>query len=500
MNMNKFLFASMILAGMTACSKEDIASENNESGSEMEGAAYMSLSIAMPSAKTSRAGSPDMNEGTTEEQKISNLAIYIWSKDETKLTVKLIDGKDLRPNQPNNPNATDKSTVYTTDAIAVDKGAHKIAVIANGNNYAGIQAINSPSQLRKVYTITPEIISSISKGENFLMTNANTATSQDKTGKQLTVSTAEKENGKFYEDGTVAVNVQGTKAHPTAVVIPIERTVAKIEDKTNSYTFDVKNTPENKKDQVIFKKMTLVNANTKFFLVKNIRPMLDGNDATTEDFRPNEQNYYVVDPNFEKQDKNTIKDFIYNRFQWSAADNTALDVFSWKTLNSNNRPCFYSLENTMTAEEQKNAYTTGLYYQAVYKVNGKEEGKNVYKYKGIIYTFDQLQTLTDIQLNDLTDESTADKFNAIGVTKYEKGVCYYPYWIRHIDSNEKLAPMEFGVVRNNYYQMTINSVAGIGTPNPENPDPDTPDENPDTMLEVLVKVMPWTVRNNNIDF
>lgn len=495
--MNKFLFAGLILTGMTACSKEDIASGNNGNGSEMEGTAYMQLSISMPSAKAGRAGEPGKAEGTFEEQKISNLSIYIWNKEGTKLTVKQIGEKDLRPNEPNLPAAPDKSTVYTTDAIAVDKGAHKVAVIVNGNNYAGSQAINTPSQLRESYSVTPEIMASIAAGTNFLMTNANTATSQDNKGLQLEIKT-EKENGKFYEDGTVAVDVQGTKAHPTAVVIPVERAVAKIEDSTSSYTFDVKNTPSDKKDQVIFKRMTLVNANTKFFLVKNIRPISD--NSTTDDFRQNEQNYYVVDPNFEHQDDNTVKDFMFNKFQWSAAESTPLDVFSWKTLDNNKRPCFYALENTMTAEEQNNGYTTGLYYQAVYRVNGQEEGKNVYRYKGIIYTFDQLKMQTDIQLKELTDDSHATDFDAIGVTKYEKGICYYPYWIRHIESKQHKAPMEFGIVRNNYYQMTIKSVAGIGTPEPENPNPQNPDEAPDTMLEVLVKVMPWTVRNNEIDF
>lgn len=501
MNLNKFMFASMILGGLSACSKDDVVSNDNGNGGEVEGAAYMSLSIAMPSANGSRAnGNDNIDEGTAEEQKISNLAIYIWSKDESKLTFKLIDGKDLRPNKPNDPATPDKSTVYTTDAIPVDKGAHKIAVIANGNSIE-LQKILLPSQLRKAQTLEATVISSISTKNNFLMTNANTATTQNQSGSQLTVSTETKENGKFYEDGTVAVDVQGTKARPTSVTVPIERAVAKIEDRTNSYTFDVIGSDiqwPNKKDQVIFTEMTLVNGNTKIFLVKQIRP-INSTPATTEDFRTDESKFYVVDPNFEKQSDS--KDFMFNKFQWSETENTALDVFNWKKLSNEKRPCFYALENTMTASEQKNAYTTGLYYKATYKVNGATEGDNVYKFQGKVYSYAQLATLPDLQLNDLKDTDTADKFNAIGVTKFEKGVCYYPYWIRHINnSKENLAPMEFGVVRNNYYQMTINSVNGIGTPEPENPDPSTPDEDPETMLEVMVKVMPWTVRHNGIDF
>ena len=60
--------------------------------------------------------------------------------------------------------------------------------------------------------------------------------------------------------------------------------------------------------------------------------------------------------------------------------------------------------------------------------------------------------------------------------------------------------MVFAVVRNNHYQMTINSVKGIGENLPTNPEITDPDEETDSFLDVKVKVLPWVVRQNNIDF
>ena len=57
--------------------------------------------------------------------------------------------------------------------------------------------------------------------------------------------------------------------------------------------------------------------------------------------------------------------------------------------------------------------------------------------------------------------------------------------------------MNFGIVRNNIYRMTITSVAGLGYQDvPVNPD--TPDEG-ETYLKVVLNVKPWIVREQNIE-
>lgn len=513
MNMNKFLFASMILAGMTACSKEDIASENNESGSEMEGAAYMSLSISMPKGNGSRA----TDAGTEDEQTVSNLSIYIWDRNnqllkdkEGKFLIYNFNGNELRPNKPNDPTSDNNTTVYTTAPIAVQKSeVYKVAVIVNGSNgKKGIQTLDAnvePTFLRNQYEI--KNIKTITTPKSFLMTNATTTMSQTLTNKvyapiKTTVPTQEQwgdKNGTFFPDGTVGVNITGTKANPTSVIIPVERSVAKLAEMTaknhGNLSFSLQNKDSKRNDKVDFQKVALVNANTKFFFVKNLAS-IDGKDMqyTTN----NESNIYVIDPNFANQNSN--EDFLFTQFETSTTTDKQIkwEVMKSATTDSN---IFYTLENTMIAAEQMNAYTTGFYYEAKYTLDEtKKQSEHVYKFAGKLYTYETLKEVKDLNLTDYPDDASIEKFEEIGVTKYENGICYYPYWIRHINNPESLAPMEFGVVRNNYYQMHVQSVKEIGFNKPVNPDPNTPDEDPDTMLEVLVKVMPWTVRNNGIDF
>ncbi|EJX02963.1 hypothetical protein EVA_08930 [gut metagenome] len=68
------------------------------------------------------------------------------------------------------------------------------------------------------------------------------------------------------------------------------------------------------------------------------------------------------------------------------------------------------------------------------------------------------------------------------------------------NDNKVMGPMEFAVVRNNYYQIDVNSVKAIGSNRPIDPEFSTPDEMPKSYLEVSVKVLPWIVRKNSIDF
>lgn len=525
MNMNKFLFASIILAGMTACSKEDIASENNESGSEMEGAAYMSISIAMPEGSGSRAN--ETQQGTSEEQTISNMSIYIWDrnnnlvqladpKDDNKMKPVIYDfiGSDLRPDKPNNTAAPDKSTVYTTQPIPVSKSdVYKIAVLVNnGRNISKsdkryLSANVTPDFLRNESTVTD--IKTITGNNLFLMTNATTVSSHklnnsalDKIETTLPLQTEwSHPDGKFLPDGTFGININGTKANPTAAIIPVERSVAKLEEGTTTLTHDIFDNKKQKVGSVTFTDVALVNANTKFYPVKELcliptdkQPIDTELEYSTQ--TDTDKKFYIVDPNFVSHN---IVDFLYNKFESSKEG----EKINWSPLNPN-RPSFYTLENTMIAKDQMNAYTTGFYYKAKFTLDKKDaadqKSEHVYKFGPKLYSFTQLKSVDGISLGELTDDSSIEEFHNKGITKYENGVCYYPYWIRHINNPESLAPMEFGVVRNNWYKMAVTKVNEIGFNKPENPDPNTPDENPDTMLEVLVKVMPWTVRNNNIEF
>lgn len=112
-------------------------------------------------------------------------------------------------------------------------------------------------------------------------------------------------------------------------------------------------------------------------------------------------------------------------------------------------------------------------------------------------------TPTDAQLKDLNIE--------IGpVTGYEGGICYYIAYIRHFDDTE--TPWKsgdptyvgsdnsvdynakylgrYGVVRNNWYDLTIQDFAYPGSPDIPTPNPTDPDDDNSTIL-LNVKVNPW---------
>ena len=73
-----------------------------------------------------------------------------------------------------------------------------------------------------------------------------------------------------------------------------------------------------------------------------------------------------------------------------------------------------------------------------------------------------------------------------GVTKYPGGICYYTYWIKHSNDGDNTNDgagggiMEYGIVRNNIYQLNVTGISGLGD--------DVPG---DRTLEINVTVRNW---------
>ncbi len=100
-------------------------------------------------------------------------------------------------------------------------------------------------------------------------------------------------------------------------------------------------------------------------------------------------------------------------------------------------------------------------------------------------------------------QSSKDDDEGAGAGYY----CYYYYWNRHNDNhlNGSMGPMEFDVVRNNVYKLSIDKIARLGHPripenDPNDPTPDTPDESDEIYLDVRMEIVPWVVRLNSIQF
>lgn len=59
--------------------------------------------------------------------------------------------------------------------------------------------------------------------------------------------------------------------------------------------------------------------------------------------------------------------------------------------------------------------------------------------------------------------------------------------------------MEFAIVRNNIYSLAVTDINGIGDAAID-PNPGTENESSVGYIKVEAKIIPWTVRFNNIEF
>lgn len=102
------------------------------------------------------------------------------------------------------------------------------------------------------------------------------------------------------------------------------------------------------------------------------------------------------------------------------------------------------------------------------------------------------------------------------VQKYDKGVCYYEIFIRHFTEAEGgYAPTDgtpwikegeyeakhlgrYGVVRNNWYTVTINSIKQPGEPTIP-VDKDEPVDAATAYIDCSIEITPWARRNHSVD-
>lgn len=83
------------------------------------------------------------------------------------------------------------------------------------------------------------------------------------------------------------------------------------------------------------------------------------------------------------------------------------------------------------------------------------------------------------------------------VTLYEDCVCYYPYWIRHEGKQDtNMEPMEFAIVRNNIYDLSVGAINKLGVSGTKKPNPTESNESENLLFRVNILVKNWVVRSN----
>lgn len=98
-----------------------------------------------------------------------------------------------------------------------------------------------------------------------------------------------------------------------------------------------------------------------------------------------------------------------------------------------------------------------------------------------------------------------------GISTYEKGESYYIARIKHFgDALTPWNPGEayngdnlkylgrYGMLRNNWYELNVQSVSGPGYPDVPDVKPNTPDDEIDKYIKVSVKILSWAKRSQNV--
>lgn len=221
----------------------------------------------------------------------------------------------------------------------------------------------------------------------------------------------------------------------------------------------------------------------------------------------------------------------------------------------------YCLENTFNLENMKQGQTTRVIFKASYtpKDFTAADGKTFYKVGTSVALWSQkkledhikaavskvisVTTTDDIKINltadgnnittagnhviteanftvaghDVKPEEVKAVNEKVGLTEkagistYANGESYYIARIKHFGDdltpwnsgetyNDNLKYLgRYGMLRNNWYELEVNSVSGPGYPDVPEVKPNTPDDEDDKYINVSVKILDWAKRSQSVD-
>ena len=558
---------SALAVCLTACN-DDIGTGSNVPAEESEGI-YLKFALDLPSGSGSRSktdteenedygSSSDGTEvGKDHENRINQIMLVFTDKDNNYLT-----STNVTSVSPTTSTINEYIISIPPERLADyvspepeqgEEAEQRIAyVYAYCNPTDELRALAGAAEgstevtnfIQKAHTITDSENASVWQDNNFLMSNA--------VKHEITLPESWNENlssGNPYD------------LTPTGP-IKVERSVARFDYKAvhddNKYVVrdNLKSQEEvSEKNPGIYIQLTdvaLINMSKSFYYLRRVSKNGQNTEATICGVET--ANNYVVDTDAADKLKYTTAsnwpnkrdNFFYNleesnTWKWTSladiSDNeedNAIDPVDkegyhiWRYAIENTIPQDASETNTL----QKNGITTGVVFRA--KI-GREDNSDVTWTDGNdIYVFDDVLygdwNAVREYAKEHPNEDVAYAYEAVesgdyepekaGFTIYTQNedgnyYAYYYYWNRHNDNRSEpdMGPMEFAVVRNNVYKLSVEAIYRFGYPEGETPDPETPDEedpkedpgpdpepDPEVFLKVNVQVLPWVVRENEISF
>lgn len=504
------------LTGLTllaaSCSSNDEAL-NGGDGTTSEGKTYAQIAISVANSATTRADGDNTGDevfGEDNEYTVKDLTVVLANENDIAMqvitpTLKTVSNKDEADKQ-----------VRVTEPFTCTPGKYKVYVLANYKNSqnALTPIIKGSTDMKAEFGLTD--IAKLSTTDYFFMTNTSAPTAKviekDATGKEVD------DAGKAMADGKTNLNL---------LTVDVERAVSKVTfgNSDTQLPFDIKE-GNNTIATATLEGASLINLNQKMFLVKD-GTLAQNKPVTTNDWP------YPVDPNYNE----TSIDITTNFAQTSASEFTALKSAK-----------FYCPENTMKASAQLNGQTTGVVYKVKYTPkdgyytelaaeNGTDsysqmfkkvlaltdkdsaitktifttaegtDGTNgtFYSYNGYVFkTKAGARLYKAIATNpgaDAATVNTAFTNNASDddIQTYAEGYCYYTAWIKHNPDGGYMQQDKYGVVRNFWYELTVNSIKKLGYSKPTYKNPTDPDDKAEASIQVQVNIKKWRWVKQNVD-
>lgn len=266
--------------------------------------------------------------------------------------------------------------------------------------------------------------------------------------------------------------------------------------------------------------------------------------------------YWGIDPNYSMD----LSDFTKCNAQFTLAEADVSKV-AWNDGSGSDKP-LYCLENTFDINNMKQGQTTRVLLKATYtpKVLKKEKDKTFFmignssdfwtkttlteqiKSKaeevlntttGVTVTLKgnlleggtHVLDATNVEIKSGEGDKTADvvteinkklgfdKDKGIGIKTYKNGESYYIARIKHFGDdltpwNEGNATYDgknlewlgrYGVLRNNWYDLTINKISGPGYPDVPKVKPTDADDEDTKYISVSVMILSWAKRSQSVD-
>lgn len=557
----KHFFGLAVIAAMTAScsSNNDLVNGGNGSSEVENGTAYASFKINLPTTSGTRAvpdGTPDFNEGTAAEYEVKNGTILIFDAK----TDQFVTSADLGTM---NPWTDVKTEGVTTAAIATVKlsgvsvkGTYKALVLLNNNT-------KDDKTKKVTLPTTADTYASWSKddskanADNYVSLNgifmANAPMYKDETTEPTTLVDikgvyASKEQAQanpattiYVERGLAKVTMKDfeTKGYSIGDNTTYAGATVKIEkwqlDVTNKSTFPVhqiggtgfaniwKTARFFDGTNTVFKRVYWgVDPNYNDAKYKNLAncktafKMIENKDVTGAAGDANPQ--YCLENTFDldnmKQGQTTRvvfkavftpKDFKskYTTF-YKIGNNT--DIWSQESLEEQIKTVALNVMGITTSEEQAKY---GVDLSKGTNISGKA-GQHLIEAANITYSGEAASSqVTDDNVDKINEKLGLSK--AAGISTYLNGEAYYIARIKHFN---EMTPWEpgtgygidndaflgrYGVLRNNWYELSVNKVSGLGYPDVPEVKPDLPDDENDQYISVSVKILSWAKRSQKID-